>query len=203
MVKVSDVRKEKSIRQGRQAAGGFTLVELMVVLAIIAALAAFSTPVLRTMILQQEFSGAVRDTLSALRQARLVAVEENEAVVFTVDTANGTYQAFVDDGGGDLTDADLDGVPDADADFNGILDNAQNWTLDANERLIANGTVPDSVTITAADFSGNPDFRFDNRGFPISSGAVNVLTNGTLSLSNTLGRAQQITLFRSGHTRVQ
>lgn len=190
--------KNYTQRNHTRSASGFTLIELMVIIAIIAILAVLSTPVLRTMLLQQEFNGSVRDVLSALRQARLVAVEQNESVVFRVDTAAGTFQAFVDDGGNSV-DGNLDGV----------LDDAQNWTLEqgSNERLIINGTVPNDVTITAANFGGNPVFRFDNKGFPMSEAvpmSLGVLTNGTITMtSNALGHNRQIDLFRSGHSRIQ
>lgn len=177
---------------------GFTLVELMVVIAVIAISAVFSAPVLRNMLLQHEFNGSVRDVLSAIRQARLVAIEQNESVVVTVDTVNGTIQAFVDDGGTNTVDSEPNGIPDL----------AQNWNWNSgdNERLVVNISVPNDVTITAANFAGNPVFRFDNRGFPMSKAIpmnLGVLTNGTINLSSALGRNRQIDLFRSGHSRIQ
>ena len=181
-------KRKKQLR----LASGFTVMELMVAIGIILVLAALSTPFLRTMYIQQQFSGSVQEVLSSIRQARLTAVEKNQSVVIAIDTATGTFQGFVDDGGGDLTDLDL----------NGVSDLSGNWTQDANELTIFNNTVPESVNITAANFTGNPEFRFDNRGFPMSR-VGNVLTNGTINLSSTLGRTRQIDLFRSGHSRIQ
>jgi Tfp pilus assembly protein FimT len=166
--------------------------ELMVTIGIIMVLAALSTPFLRTMYFQQQFSGSVQEMLGSIRQARLAAVENNESVVVTINTGAGTFQAFVDDAGGDLTDGDLNGVPDI----------AQDWIHNGNEQLVVDGTVPQGVAITAASFTGNPVFRFDSRGFPMSR-VGNVLTNGTITMSSTLGRVRQIDLFRSGHSRVQ
>jgi prepilin-type N-terminal cleavage/methylation domain-containing protein len=171
---------------------GFTIMELMVVVGIIAVLAVVSTPFLRTMYIQQQFSGAVQEVLSSIRQARLTAVEKNESVVVSFNTAAGTFQVFVDDAGGNLADLDLNGVPDI----------AQDWTRNGNEQTIVNSTVPQSVAITAANFTGNPVFRFDSRGFPMSS-VGNMLTNGTITMSSTLGRTRQIDLFRNGHSRAQ
>jgi len=139
---------------------GFTLLELMVVIAVIAVLSGISVPAMNSLKERHGFSGALQDLLLTLRQARLLAVEENETVVVTVNVAAGTYQAFVDDGGGDATDIDLNGVP----------DKAKNGTHNAGERIINAGSVPERVHITAANFSGNTDFRYDNRGFPTDAG---------------------------------
>lgn len=170
---------------------GFTLVELMVVIGVIVILTIVSIPLLSSWQGRHSFSGAVRDVLLTLRQARLVAVEENETVVVTVNAAAGTYEAYVDDGGGDVTDLDLNGVP----------DKAQNGVLDAGERIVQDGTVPDTVRITAANFSGFTNFRFDNRGFPIDPAGA--LTDGTITLASDLGGTRQISLIRSGHSIIQ
>lgn len=184
---------------------GFTLVELMIVIAIIAVISGVSVPAVNSMQGRHRFSGALRDVLLTLRQARLVAVEENETVMFTVDVATGTYQAFVDDGGGDATDTFgpffnfPDGLPDA----------ARNGLLNPGERIINEGSVPEGVSITAtnfngntgANFNGNTGLRFDNRGFPTDAGGL--LTDGTITLASGLGGSKQINLLRSGHSVIQ
>ena len=181
---------------------GFTLIELMIVIAVITILAGLAVPAMSALRDRHGFSGTVQDVLLTLRQARLVAIEENETVVVSVDVANGTYQAFVDDGGGDTTDT---AGPVSTTIGDGIPDKANNGVLDddasAHERLINSGTVPDRVRITAADFSGSTSFRFDNRGFPTR--ADGVLTDGTITLASDQGGSKQISLLRSGHSVIQ
>lgn len=172
---------------------GFTLLELMVVIAVIAVLAGVTIPAMSSLKQRHGFGGALRDVLLMLRQARLVAVDENETVVVNVNAAGGTYRAFVDDGGSDATDADLNGVPDKAR--NGQFDEA------AGERIIYSGRVPESVRIAAVDFSGSADFRYDNRGFPTNAGGL--LTDGTITLASDQGGSKQISLLRSGHSVIQ
>ena len=169
---------------------GFTLIELMVVIAVIAVLSGISVFAMEGMKRRHGFSGALQDVLLKLRQARFVAIEESETVVVQVDVGAGTYQAFVNDGGGDLTDGNLNGVP----------DRAENNGWDVGERIINQGTVPDGVQITGVDFSGSADFRFDNRGFPIEAGGL--LTDGTITMESDQGGSRQIGLLRSGHSRI-
>ncbi|RJQ71937.1 MAG: prepilin-type N-terminal cleavage/methylation domain-containing protein [Desulfobacteraceae bacterium] len=169
---------------------GFTLVELMIVLSVFAILMSVAVPVLNNYISRHRFSGAAMDVLGNLRRARAAAVEKNRSVVFRVIVATGTYQAFVDDGAGS-----------GDVDSNGVPDNAGNNTKDGDEEVIVSGTLPRGVSFSAANFGGNNNFRFDNRGFPFNN--ANVLTGGTIDLVSDLGAVRRITLVTSGHTRIQ
>lgn len=176
---------------------GFSLVELMVVIVVIAVLAGVAVPAMNSLKERHGFSGALQDVLLTLRQARLVAVEENETVMVAVDVAGGTYRAFVDDGGDDATDNNGPFAPQPD----GIPDKARNGVFDGGERIINSGTVPDGVRFTSANFSGNTNFQYDNRGFPTD--AAGLLMDGTITLASDLGGSRQINLLRSGHSVIQ
>lgn len=178
---------------------GFTLMELMVVIAIIAILTAISVPLMSEWKARHEFVGALQDVMLTFRQARTVAVEENEIVMVSVNDATGQWQAFVDDGGGNVTDdygVGADGVLD-DNQPDGVPDRAQNRTWDAGERIIASGSLPDSVGISSTGFT----LSFNTGGFPVN--ATGTLVPATVTLTSSLGGSRSVNLFRSGYSVIQ
>jgi general secretion pathway protein H len=73
------------------AAAGFTLLELLVVLAIVALLAAAAPSVMAKLSPGAQVQALARDLGTSLRAARGRAVATNREAVFTLDVANGTY----------------------------------------------------------------------------------------------------------------
>jgi prepilin-type N-terminal cleavage/methylation domain-containing protein len=159
---------------------GFTMIELLIAVAILSIVLALAVPAMGQYRDQQRFSGAVLEVLASMRRARAVAIESNRNVVYRVDVATRTYQAFVDDGAGA---------------------NAGNNQWDADERLILSGTLPIQVSFSSAVFGLNNDpfFRFNSRGFPLDS--ANTLANGSIVIAGWATR--RIDLIASGHTTIQ
>lgn len=178
----------------------------MVVIGILAILSAISIPLMAKWKASHEYTGALRDVLLMFRQARTIAVEENETVMVSVNAATGAWRAFVDDGGGDTTDAFglyPDGTFDEDdPQPDGVPDMAQNRAWDAGERIINSGTVPDSVAIVGCKMNGVAQTKvrlsFDVRGFPVNSAGN--LVGATVTLSNDSGGESNIRLYQSGHS---
>ena len=77
---------------------GFSLVELMVVLALVAILAGLATPSLIAWQQSRRLNGAVTNLTADLEMAKMRAIRENSfvAMTFTVDG----YTIFVDNGAG-------------------------------------------------------------------------------------------------------
>jgi len=72
-------------------ARGFTLVELLVVLAVMAAVLAIAVPVVGTAVPGLAFKSSVRDVATALRASRSEAIVGNRETAFVLDLATRAY----------------------------------------------------------------------------------------------------------------
>ena len=127
---------------------GFTLMELMVTIAIIGVTAAIAIPSVISYLPKHRMNGATRDVYSAMQYARLRAVKEKTHVVINFNAGADSYDVFIDDGRGGGTQKD----------------NTQNGA----EPTIKTGQMPVGVDMLASTlFSGGvPRTRFDARGLP-------------------------------------
>lgn len=168
---------------------GFTLIELMIIIAIIAILSAIAIPNGIAWISNGRVNSAARDIVSMLQRAKMEAVRQNAFVVVQFD-ASGNYIAFLDDGEGTV-----------DSLLNGILDGAGNWVQDGTERTLVNGQLPPGVTINGNPFNplaGPLDGmtnRFNSRAMPSIS--------GNTSLTNSRGHTVIVSLNTGGNIQTQ
>ena len=89
--------------QSNRFASGFTLIELMVTIAVLAIFMAIAAPSLQRFILQQRIKAAVSEFNRGLMLARAEAIRRNQRVVFAARAANCNdfkdgWQIFVDTG---------------------------------------------------------------------------------------------------------
>ncbi|HBL29259.1 MAG TPA: hypothetical protein DD490_20705 [Acidobacteria bacterium] len=154
--------------------GGFSMIELLVTLAVLSLIMAFSYPHIIGMLTRIKIEGTARETVSLLRAARLQAVRRSCYGVVTIDPATKEIMAFADldrdgvfDDGSDITisrvrlpkqlsfkdengDIDFDSIEGLDANVDGAL------TLPSQEVIYrSDGSVLDTGAIRLADHRGN------------------------------------------------
>ncbi len=117
---------------------GFTLIELMVVIAIIIILAGISAPAIGRRTRDYRMAAAARDLQSTVQKARMAAIKRGVGVWMDIDMAGDQCTTFVDDG-------------------------ATAAALDAGDTIIGYLPLPDGVNLFATD-SGGSAIQFSSRG---------------------------------------
>lgn len=158
---------------------GFTVIELMTVLAIVAVLTTLSISNFISCLPRYKLGEAVTDVVSMLQNARLRAVKENRRVVVLFDPdgngrLEGEYIAFVDNGVG----------------------GASEWTrqTEAGEAVVGRGKVSEGVRLSRTSFA-HDRLRFDGRGHLMD-------INRSIYFENANGQTRKITVYASGNCRV-
>jgi type IV fimbrial biogenesis protein FimT len=129
---------------------GFTLIELMTIIGIIAILFTIAIPNYIGWLPKYRLGSAARDLLSAMQYGRLTAVKNNADVQVKFYPDQDNYRVF--------------------ADYNG------NQDQDAGEPTIRSGQMPKGVYLKETNFAGNA-FYFDGRGLASGSGGTISLEN--------------------------
>jgi prepilin-type N-terminal cleavage/methylation domain-containing protein len=154
---------------------GFTFMEMMVVIAIIAITASIAIPNIIGWLPSHRLATASRAILSVLQQARLRAVKENTFVTVQFDTGNENFTVFWDNGEGGGTSGD----------------GLQNGT----EKIFKSVAIPDGIDLNSTTF-GDDSVCFSNRGLPIPA------LNGTVTILNSQNINRQIVVNQTGNSTI-
>ena len=152
-------------RRTRRCGGGFSLLELVVVMVIMAILAAIATPRYGQAIARYRTSMAARKVAADLTFARKRARTSSSSQAINFNVANDGYQ--------------LPGVAD--------------MKTSASDYSVALSSAPYKARIVSADFDGNGDVTFDGYGVPDSGGTVVVAVGDyskTIVLDADSGKAE-------------
>lgn len=167
---------------------GFSLIELIVILSIIAILAAFAVPNMSTWAANYRLNSAARDLVANLQHAKLEAVKRRTQCTITFNQPVGSYDYVV------YVDTDNDLEYDAepilmqirlsdykDVQFNTAEGGGDGLTFPANDNL-------------------RPSVAFNTRGLPIDNGGG--FGSGSIYLENTLNRKKEIQISAAGSIRI-
>ena len=128
---------------------GFTLMEVMVTVGIIAIMSAIAIPNVISYLPKHRLNGGARDVYSAMQYARLRAVKEKTPVSINFNPGANSFRVFIDD-----------------VTTNGVFE--------AGETELKTGNMPVDVNMISAAFSMNGPWPgnatgFDGRGLPLQS----------------------------------
>lgn len=154
---------------------GFTLVEVIIVVAIVGILSAVVTPVIMAMLPRYHLRAEARELLINFKKAKIDAIRRNRDVVIVfsgVGTANGSYQIYVNE--------------------DKIIPRAYNPPTDIQ---IINKQLQKSVCFVSSTF--NPA-GYNSKGLPLGAANQNVKLETTDS-----AREFTLTMSLAGNVRLQ
>ena len=152
---------------------GFTLIEMMVIVAVFAVMAAVAIPTFISLLPGMRLNGSARDIFMVMSQTRMQAVSKNTIGVVKFSPSNNSFTAWLDDGPA-----------------------GNNWSLDSTDTLIKSGSTETGVSISDTTIPYHT-FGYNSRGLPASTpGAYDI------TLTNSKGETQKVEINAFGTVKM-
>ena len=169
---------------------GFTIIEMVFVLSLVAVLTAIAVPMTISMRAQYRLAEASRDVISALQSVKVQAVKRGTRCI--VEFTTGGYQAS---GGVGSLRAWAEG------------DQPANWAFGANDTLLmASTSMPGLISLYSANFTDTGDGLLNKAGFEstglVSRSGGNFIF-GTVEMRNNKNKYIRVTVNPAGQVSMQ
>lgn len=155
---------------------GFTIIEALVVLGLMAILLGLGLPFLTNVVQRSALDGAARQTASLMQRARMEAIQVNQETLVLTDVVNRRVVSFVDEG-------------------------ATPRVLDAGDRILGQLSIPRRVVVEGP--GGIDAVTFSTVDGAIYQGNGAAVEEGTVRFSDDRGNFLQVAVAPRATGRVQ
>jgi type IV fimbrial biogenesis protein FimT len=133
---------------------GFTLIELMIVIAVMAVMITIAAPTFQTYMAQSRLKGAAREVASDLMAARMQAIKENNKFKVSFIINDHQYTILDDDNNNGTADSgETTQTKDIQTTYHDVT--IENYTN--NPIFLSNGTATNLTTVTLSNSTGSRD----------------------------------------------
>lgn len=164
----------------RKRETGFTLMEILIVIALISVISVFAIPGIMSWMPDYRLKSAARDARSNFQKAKLAAIRERANCAFWIGGTNDKYVVYVV------------------SDNNQVPDNGEQVIAEVN---LADEYGDDGKFVSFLDDDGGPIewIAFQPNGLPRNPGGA--LEGGVLTIDNSKGNTFEIIVTRAGNIR--